>query len=146
MSSTGAGLVHIGFQLPLQVLPELHIDLNVSSVKLRIQKAIAESVSQPTGGARKPRADPLVPTYELILALHNMLKSVFDMGLMMFMPTVRSAPLRAGRWVTDAMGDHPPPGRERKLCHSGVDSGIKLRLGSIRVILDLMFNSPLGLG
>ena len=48
----------------------------------------------------KAKADPLAPTYELILALNNVLKIVFNLGLLKFLPRVRCHRIRSGRFVT----------------------------------------------
>ena len=62
-----------GMALAPQLKREMHVDLDKKKIAIRIEEAMT---MRPSKTASKPTADPLVATYDLILALHNALKMV----------------------------------------------------------------------
>jgi hypothetical protein len=80
-----------GFVSPLQVCPDISIDLDERSLDVRVETALQRGMEDRPAG--KPKADPLVATWNVCLALDNSLLSTLGEGLMQFSPAVPMTPL-----------------------------------------------------
>jgi hypothetical protein len=77
----------LGLVVPVQILPECHSDFRKQPLGVRLLGAMMKKV------VSKPKSDPLQPTWEHILSLHNCLKPITASGLLAFKPLVRSHPM-----------------------------------------------------
>ena len=95
-----------GMTLPPQMKREMHIELKAKKIDIRIDEAML-AAEKKTKSACRPKSDPLVATYDLILALDNAVKLVLPgVGLLRFRAEHTRPSLivkRAGKysWVRD---------------------------------------------
>jgi hypothetical protein len=87
-----------GYFAPLQVNPDLHIDLDEESLDFRI-KSLQSDDGQHPPKVQKPKADPLVATWHLCACLDNALQSSVGIGLMHFAAKGRTCEERASLHV-----------------------------------------------
>lgn len=111
-----------GFVAPMQINPDMHIDVDHKSIAARISSALDKAASGlPCPG--KPTADNLVSTWHVCQCLENALQSSIGDGLMHFLPRVRQVPLHMapqsgsytrsadGRWKLSLDSDDGPEHR-----------------------------------
>jgi hypothetical protein len=81
-----------GFVAPMQMNPDMHIDLDARSIAARITSAFDKAASG-LPCSSKPESDQLVSTWHVCQCLENALQSSIGKGLMHFLPKVRQIPL-----------------------------------------------------
>ncbi len=74
-----------GFMAPLQIMPDISVDFDEHGLDFRISSAqIQAAENEPS---KKPKADPLVATWNVCLSLNNCLQSTLGHGLQHFAPS-----------------------------------------------------------